>query len=305
MRPPAAMTLMPMLSVIIPCHNNGRTLGWALRAIRACSLDNVEIICVDDHSTDDIEPIARQHGALYERIASSSAGNRARVRQKGHQLATGTVTFYLDGDIIPEPRVFVEAVRLHTRHPCAAIKFPVYSIPQMHHCERLAELAMQVVAQDFAAVASYVQARSGADTFRVPRRLQNRLTNMWMGLASNCMSVERRSIQQIGGWDETFCGWGEEDMELAYRLHLAGLRFLYPHREHGAAYHLDHPVEWSANLASLDRNLEQFLRKFPEAWPSRRPFLRRYLRENGMPDVAAMAHADRGDFGNQPKGQTL
>ena len=79
-------------------------------------------------------------------------------------------------------------------------------------------------------------------------------------------------------------GWGEEDLELAYRLRCSGVDFVYPHRRLVAAYHVDHPVDWEKNLASLRRNLAYFGRKFPEGYRARLPLLRYYLRELGISD---------------------
>lgn len=98
-------------------------------------------------------------------------------------------------------------------------------------------------------------------------------------------------MEKVGGWDERFVGWGEEDLELAYRLYLNGLRFVYPHRKHGAAYHLDHPANWDSRLHTLDHNVRYFRSKFPDAWPGRCGLLRAFLAENGIPSIPAMADA--------------
>ena len=44
-----------LLSVIIPCYNEGRTIREVLRVVRTITLDK-EIIVVDDHSQDDSVP---------------------------------------------------------------------------------------------------------------------------------------------------------------------------------------------------------------------------------------------------------
>lgn len=290
------------LSVIIPCHNNSRILPWSLRAIRSCSLENIDIICVDDHSIEEIEPIALQYGARYVKMNSQVPGNRSQVRQLGHELAIGTITMYLDGDIVPEPRIFEKSVKIHSQHPQIAIKFAVYSIAETDHRDSLSELAKLVIDNNLKLLGSRVRKHCGIDTRPLPRRLRDRPTGIWMLLASHCMSVERVWVEQIGGWDVSFQGWGEEDLDLAYRLNLLGIKFYYPHRKYGAAYHLDHPVNWDANLISLNRNLKLFLRKYPEIWPARRGLLRMYLRENGMPDVPTMSLADLGELhSNHPQ----
>jgi GT2 family glycosyltransferase len=100
--------------------------------------------------------------------------------------------------------------------------------------------------------------------------------------------MERADVEEVGGWDVRFVGWGEEDLELAYRLHLRGTRFIYPSRKHGAGYHLDHSVDWDTNVASLRRNLAYFVHKYPASWSGRRGVLRMFLEENELPPISAL-----------------
>ena len=108
------------------------------------------------------------------------------------------------------------------------------------------------------------------DGTRPPRRSPCPRTSHWYLAASNALSVERCFVERIGGWDEEYHGWGEEDMDFAYRLHLAGLSFVFPEPRALYAVHLDHaPADgWAA---SLDRNARRFVRKFPEVYEVRLP----------------------------------
>src|SRR6185437_5928269 len=45
----------------------------------------------------------------------------------------------------------------------------------------------------------------------------------------NC-SVEAEAFWLVGGFDESFCGWGAEDLELGYRLFHAGQHFVVSRR---------------------------------------------------------------------------
>lgn len=43
---------MPLLTVIIPCYNEVPTLRRIVRTVRDCGVESLEIIVVDDGSTD-------------------------------------------------------------------------------------------------------------------------------------------------------------------------------------------------------------------------------------------------------------
>jgi glycosyltransferase involved in cell wall biosynthesis len=49
---------MPLVSVIITCHNYGRFLGEAIRSAQLQTLNDVDIVVVDDGSTDDTAQVA-------------------------------------------------------------------------------------------------------------------------------------------------------------------------------------------------------------------------------------------------------
>lgn len=265
---------MLSISVVIPCHNHNNQLAlpWILRSLYASKVSNLEVICVDDGCVTDIKAITDVYGA----------------RNRGHQISSGDITFYLDGDIIPEPRLLPEAIRLHKQTNRIAVKYPVYSILEADHGDALESLASLIISQYLARLGPSVRKHFGIDTRPLPRRLRGKKTSIWVLCASHCTSVEKREVERVGGWDETFFGWGEEDLELAYRLYRDGIKFVYPHRRHGAAYHLDHPVHWQHNLASLDRNLQYFRNKFPACWSGRQGLLRMFLKENNLPPIPAM-----------------
>lgn len=267
-----------MLSVIIPCHDNQHTLRWILRALRGSELPGLEILCVDDASTRPLAPITEQFGARLIRL-DGPPGRRALARNLGHEASTNPLSLYLDGDVIPDIHLPWVAVELHRLHAGVAVKYPVYGIPQNLSRERLADVASLVLQGDRIGLGKLVTKPLSIDTRPLPRRLRGRRTTVWQLCASHCLSVERKHVAHIGGWDPAFVGWGEEDMEFAYRLHSSGIAFLYPHRRLVAAYHVDHPVDWDRNLASLRRNLAYFQGKYPDGCRARLPLLRYYLRE--------------------------
>ena len=84
----------------------------------------------------------------------------------------------------------------------------------------------------------------------------------WPMFLSLNFSVRAEDFWAVGGFDEEFCGWGFEDLELGYRLFRRGLSF----RMTQDAWVIEWPHERNqdANLREAAVNLERFLRKHQE-----------------------------------------
>ena len=83
------------ISVILPAKNESAGLRRTLPAL-ASLLPDVEVVVVDDGSTDDTVQVAREHGA---RVLSTpySMGNGAAIK-RGARAATGDIFVFMDAD---------------------------------------------------------------------------------------------------------------------------------------------------------------------------------------------------------------
>jgi glycosyltransferase involved in cell wall biosynthesis len=88
------------LSVVIPARNEEETLPLVLadlnEAIRGLSGWTVEVICVDDHSTDRTAEIARAYGARV--VRNEGRGGKGRALRAGFAASTGEVIAMMDAD---------------------------------------------------------------------------------------------------------------------------------------------------------------------------------------------------------------
>ena len=95
----------PAISLIIPAYNAANYLSECLESVIHQTLQNIEIICVDDGSTDDTLDVLNQYAAQDNRIKVIHQENKglAGARNAALEKATGTYIQCLDADDYLEP----------------------------------------------------------------------------------------------------------------------------------------------------------------------------------------------------------
>lgn len=89
------------VSVIIPVYNNEAFLDSCLNSIHDQSLKNIEVICIDDNSTDNSLNILKQHTAIDNRfrvLHSKENKGVLTIRNSGIKQARGKYITFLDAD---------------------------------------------------------------------------------------------------------------------------------------------------------------------------------------------------------------
>lgn len=90
----------PTLSVVMPVYNSAAFLNETLTSIEGQTLHNIEVICVDDGSSDGSAEIIHAHQAKDARIRYVHQPNSGAgvARNTGLDLARGTWVAFLDSD---------------------------------------------------------------------------------------------------------------------------------------------------------------------------------------------------------------
>lgn len=88
----------PLVSVIVPVHNAAAVLGRCLDAVVASSYPEVEVLVVDDRSTDDPESLARARGCRFVRLGQGWGA--AAARNAGARAARGALLLFIDADVV-------------------------------------------------------------------------------------------------------------------------------------------------------------------------------------------------------------
>ena len=91
----------PKISVVVPFHDNEDDLGACLDSIAAQTVRDLEVIMVDDGSTDSGAAIAKAKAAVDPRfrlLQFTDGGSPGFARNRGLQVATGEFLAFVDGD---------------------------------------------------------------------------------------------------------------------------------------------------------------------------------------------------------------
>ena len=99
------------VSVIIPVYNAAKHLEECIRSVCEQTLKNIEIICVDDSSTDHSLEILRNLAKEDSRIRVVMQGNAGAgaARNHGLRLAQGRYLSFLDADDFFDPQMLEKA----------------------------------------------------------------------------------------------------------------------------------------------------------------------------------------------------
>ncbi|MEA2307605.1 MAG: hypothetical protein QOH43_4885 [Solirubrobacteraceae bacterium] len=184
----------PLVSVVVCTHNGGATLHECLAGVRALRYPRVEVIVVDDGSSDDSEAIARAAGVT---VISTPNQGLSAARNTGLELARGELVAYLDDDARPDPDwlTYLAAAFAATGH--AAIGGPNLPPP------------------DETGTAACVANTPGGPVHVLVSDTEAE------HLPGCNMAFRRDALRAIGGFDPQFRVAGD-DVDVCWRLHDAG-----------------------------------------------------------------------------------
>ncbi len=97
---------MQTVSVIVPTHNSGKTLTRCLKSVRSQTFKNIELIVVDNFSTDNTLKIAKR----FADKVFSVPPERSTQRNYGVKKSTGEYIMFADSDMYLSSSVIRECV---------------------------------------------------------------------------------------------------------------------------------------------------------------------------------------------------
>jgi glycosyltransferase involved in cell wall biosynthesis len=112
----------PTVGVVIPAWNAERWLGQALESVLAQRHGPVDVLVLDDGSTDATARIARRYPSPVRLVTQANAGIGA-TRNRGVELVSGELVAFLDADDLMTPESLGCRARVLADHPEVEIVF--------------------------------------------------------------------------------------------------------------------------------------------------------------------------------------
>ncbi|TAZ71129.1 glycosyltransferase family 2 protein (plasmid) [Rhizobium ruizarguesonis] len=231
----------PLVSVVIPAFNASRYIERTLRSAGRQTYRNLEIIVVNDGSTDDTAKVVEKMALADPRIRMLSTANRgvAAARNTGIQESTGRFVAFLDADDLwHQAKIEKQVNALNRLSPQWAAIYVLHHI--IDHDDEIIRSCRPDVAR------GYIYARH--------------LTFKYVGNGS-ALLVRRDVALEIGGFDSSYAAAGIGGCEdLDFELRLAALYHIEVIPERLVGYR-QYPGNMSSNHLQMGQSALEVIRR--------------------------------------------
>lgn len=207
----------PLVSVVIPCFNEENGITTTLKSILASSYPRLEIIIVNDGSTDNSDMVIRQFLHKYEQAMGNSpyrvpiiyhtqpnSGKKAGPVNTAIQISHGDIIVNMDADTYLHKDAIMHFVRTFQRDR------KLMGIGGNIHVGNTGSLLADLQSIDYCFGYYSRRADSLLGTFHI--------------VSGTCGAFRREVFQRIGLYDTTTM---TEDIEITMRMLKAGMKVIY------------------------------------------------------------------------------
>ncbi len=196
------MTAIPLVSAIVATYNRANVISEAIESILAQTYKNLEVIIVDDGSTDGTVEVLERFGSRLRILRQQNAGPSI-ARNCGIAAAKGEIISFLDSDDTWLPQKIERQVALLEKagnSACCCV------------CNALLKSKNQPILTSFKNSLLNPSEEEGL-WLNAPQVLMHRFM-----LFNQTVAVRRKELAKVGGFDESLRYM--EDYDLALRLSL-------------------------------------------------------------------------------------
>lgn len=113
----------PLVSVIIPTYNRAKFVTEAVESVLNQTYSNIEIIIVDDGSTDNTREVLGEYQGKIKYVYQNERGERSKARNDGFRHSRGEYIAFLDSDDLWLPTKIEKQVKVLNEEPDVAVVY--------------------------------------------------------------------------------------------------------------------------------------------------------------------------------------
>ncbi len=215
---------LPVVSVVIPTFNCARYLPLALDSVLSQDYENIEIILVDDGSTDDTVQVIQPFMERIQYVKQENWGGPSRPRNVGVQKATGEYIAFFDSDDLMIQGKLAESVRVMEKHPDISLVFTNFrgidqegKIVRSDYLKPYSEFRKDLEFRE----SGYLGILAGSKAYG------HLLMANFIGTSS--VVCRKAVFSEVGPFDESMLN--SDDVDMWRRLACAGIDFAFIDRE--------------------------------------------------------------------------
>ncbi|MEC0244256.1 glycosyltransferase family 2 protein [Paenibacillus chitinolyticus] len=227
------------LSIVIPAYNCGPLLHKGLQYLARQDAEwfqseQAELIVVDDGSNDGTSFYIEQIRSVLPKLRymyrpRDEHSGRSCARNTGLREAAGEYVCFLDAGMLV-PQNFVSRIfTLYEKSLAAVTLHFMYGIdldPAVTDISVVEGITPDNIGEIAAKLSKLPAWKDRREPFFLYMRDDiQQLALPWEMGYSGAITVPARTALEIGGFDESYKGWGVEDIDFAYRLHRKGVNF--------------------------------------------------------------------------------
>ena len=135
---------MPKVSVVIPVYNVESFLRKAMESVLSQSLKDIEVICVDDGSTDNSGAICDEYARMDNRVKVLHQANSGygRAVNAGIDLACSDYLAIFESDDLITPNMYEVLSDAMDRHGLDFVKSDFYHLYESNDCQQLIQIPL-------------------------------------------------------------------------------------------------------------------------------------------------------------------
>ncbi len=259
--------LVIYFSIVIPVYNRCELLMNTLEALnyqQDYTTNDYEVIVVDDGSDEsifnNIHSVNKNYSLKYLFLPRCSQSCVARARNYGWKIANGEIIVFIDSDIIVKNDFLKEVGRSYQINHDLLVIGTRIMLDKKVNFEEIGNRSIFEKHENSVSLPALREFRY--EVFDDYSYNFASIRYPWLLVFGCNMIIPKKWLEKTGGFDEKFIHWGQEDNELAYRLHIEGVKIVINsklevlHQFHGRAGNVEHIY-----FEGVKRNIDYLLSK--------------------------------------------